>query len=85
MLMPDVPIGILYERRPLGYQKLAHELNASSINLSINQVNKKLVEEIHKNGLQVWVYTINSLEEFKKMKAMGVDAIFTNFPGRFIS
>lgn len=84
-LMPYVPIGILYEKYPAGYQKLAHELNASSINLSINHVNETLVEEIHQNGWEVWIYTINNLEEFEKMKVMGVDAIFTNFPERFIS
>ncbi|MBE0649831.1 MAG: glycerophosphodiester phosphodiesterase [Bacteroidales bacterium] len=84
-LIPDVPIGILYKRHPNGYQKLAHKLNASSINLSINHVNANLVEEIHQNGLQVWIYTVNSEEEFEKVKAMSVDAIFTNFPERFIS
>lgn len=84
-LIPDVPVGILYERYPKGYQKLARELKASSINLSIDHVNEKLVEEIHQNGLQVWIYTINSVEEFEKMKVMGVDAVFSNFPKHFIS
>ena len=84
-LMPDVPIGILYERDPKGYQKLAQELDAFSINLSINHADKKSIREIHQHRLQVWVYTVNSVEEFERMKALGVDAVFTNFPELFIS
>lgn len=83
-LMPEMPIGILYEHHPIGYQKLAAELQATSINLSIKHVNEKLVQEIHQNGLQLWVYSVNSVEDFEKMKTMGVDAVFTNFPERFI-
>jgi len=83
-LMPDIPIGILYEGRPGGYRKQAPELHASSINLSIKHVNEKLVQEIHQNGLQIWIYTVDRDGEFEKMKALGVDAVFTNFPERFI-
>lgn len=83
-LMSEIPIGILYDRNPAGYQKLAAELHATSINLAIKHVNKKLVQEIHQNGLQVWVYTVNRIEDFETMKAIGVDAIFTNFPESFI-
>ena len=84
-LMPEIAIGILYERYPTGYLKLSEELHASSINLSIKHVNEKRVQEIHQDGLQVWVYTVNSVKDFEKMKAMGVDAVFTNYPERFIS
>ncbi len=84
-LMPEVPIGVLYEHHPEGYLKLAEELHASSINLSIKHINEKLVQEIHQNDLQVWIYTVNSEEDFKAMQAMGVDAVFTNYPERFIS
>jgi glycerophosphoryl diester phosphodiesterase len=83
-LIPEVPIGILYERSPAEYQKLASYLEATSINLSIKHINKKLVQDIHQSGLQVWIYTVNSVEDFEAMKAIGVDAVFTNFPERFI-
>ena len=84
-LMPEIPIGILYEGIPAGFQKLARELQATSINLSIKHINENRVQEIHQNGLQVWIYTVNQLEDFEKIKAMGVDAVFTNYPERFIS
>lgn len=83
-LMPELPIGILYERPPAGFQKLAEELHASSINLSRKHVSENLIREIHRHGLQVWVYTVNSMNEFEGLKAMGVDAVFSNFPEYFI-
>lgn len=84
-LMPEVPIGILYEGHPVGYLKLAEELHAASINLSIKHVNEKLVGEIHQNGLHVWIYTVNHMEDFEAMKMISVDAVFTNYPELFIS
>lgn len=83
-LMPKVPIGILYPGSPSKYPNLAGELNAASINLSIKFVGERLIQEIHQNGLQVWVYTVNSVEDFEKMKALDVDAVFTNYPERFL-
>lgn len=83
-LMPEIPIGILYHHHPTGYQKLAAELHATSINLSIKHVNEKLVQEIHQNELQVWVYTVNSIEDFEKMEGMDVDAVFTNYQESFL-
>ncbi len=83
-LMPQLPIGILYESHPAGYRNLSRELGAFSINLSIDHIHKKRLDEIHQNGLQVWVYTVNREDEYEKMKALGIDAVFTNFPERFI-
>ena len=83
-LIPRVRIGVLYEIFPFNYQKLAREMNAFSINFSVDFCEKDLIAGIHKNGLEAWVYTVNEPKIFEKLKAMGVDAVFTNYPDRFL-
>jgi len=43
---------------------------------------KKLVNEAHKSGLKVHVWTVDKKNMIEKMKEMGVDGITTNFPDR---
>ncbi len=83
-LLPRVRIGILYEHLPDEFQSLSRDMNAFSINFSVDACSKQKVDIIHKNGVEAWVYTVNKPEVFKKMKAMGVDAVFTNNPDRFL-
>jgi glycerophosphoryl diester phosphodiesterase len=83
-LLPRVRTGILYERLPNDFLTLAHDVDAFSINLSVDACSKQNIEMIHQNGLEAWVYTINEPAAFQAMKAMGVDAVFTNNPDRFL-
>jgi glycerophosphoryl diester phosphodiesterase len=43
-----------------------------------NQVSREAIEDAHKKGLKVWVYTINDAEEANRLLDMGVDGIITN-------
>jgi len=83
-LLPRVRIGILYEHLPNEFQSLSRGMNAFSINFSVDACSKQKVDIIHKNGFEAWVYTVNDTEVFEKLKAMGVDAVFTNNPEQFI-
>ena len=40
------------------------------------------VQQLHKMGMQVVPWTINTTEEMRKVKAMGVDGIITDYPNR---
>ena len=79
---PDISIAALIEAIPLNYSDLALELNADYINLSQDFVNKEFVEHAHNNGLKVLVYTVNDYSDIKRIKNMGVDGIFSNYPER---
>jgi glycerophosphoryl diester phosphodiesterase len=46
-----------------------------------NRVSKRFVEEAHKRGLKVWVYTINDPAAANKLLDMGVDGLITNNTG----
>ncbi len=83
-LAPDFPIGILYHFYPRHFVMLAKKLKAHSINVSFSALSSTLVNKIHSHNLEVWVYTVNTIEQYDKVERLGVDAVFTNFPKLFV-
>ncbi|MDP2683905.1 MAG: glycerophosphodiester phosphodiesterase family protein [bacterium] len=81
-ILPQINIGVIYNKVPNDYIKLAQKLNAYSINLSQEFITQKLIDDIHNHGLKVLVYTVNHNEDIKKIKSMGIDGIFSDYPDR---
>jgi len=78
----DFFIGALTACYPLDYAKFAEQLKAFSVHLDVDFISKHFVEDAHKRGLKVYVYTVDELDDIRAMKALGVDGIFSNFPTR---
>lgn len=53
-------------------------LDLYSINIDRKLANKELVKIAHDNNIKVFVYTVNDIEEAKKIIEYGVDGIFTD-------
>ncbi len=77
-----VPLGILFKRSARRFAKLAAELGAVAIHPHIRFTNRRLVDRAHASGLKVFVYTANRPRDIARMKALGVDGVFTDFPER---
>ena len=79
-----------YKRAPLywfgeiDWTYALNTLEAVGINPSLRMVTQEMVDEAHGRDLEVWVYTVNEQSDIKKMRNMGVDAIFTNYPDRAV-
>lgn len=77
--------GALFSRRsrqePLA---AARKLNAWSINLDLDNVNPAIVHAAHSAGFKVLVFTVNKPEDIARMRELGVDGIFTNYPDRVL-
>ena len=56
------------------------EIGVESLNLDMKQVNARIVSQCHDRGLKVFVYTVNKLQDVLRLKKIGVDGVFTNFP-----
>jgi glycerophosphoryl diester phosphodiesterase len=56
------------------------ELEAESLNLSARQVTARVVKAAHDRGFKVLVYTVNAPQERDRLRRLGVDGIFTNYP-----
>ncbi|MFA6364979.1 MAG: glycerophosphodiester phosphodiesterase family protein [Candidatus Paceibacterota bacterium] len=81
-LNSNIKIGAIITGIPIGFAEFAQKVNADSVNLCIEFISKEFVEDAHKKGLNVFVWTVNDRDDIEKMKQLGVDGIFSNFPDR---
>jgi len=77
-----IPIAVLTDTTPLNAISVAKKLNAVAINPNYKLLNKNTVNEIKKEGLKIFPYTVNSLSDIDKMKTFRVDGIITDYPER---
>ena len=81
-LSPNIKIGALIVGIPIGFAEFAEKLNAHSVNLCVEFINQEFVDDAHKRGMKVYVWTVNDADEIRRMKSLGIDGIFSNFPDR---
>jgi len=77
---PEFLIGALTSCIPLDYAKFAQDLNAYAVNVKIDSINQKFVNDAHQRGLKIFVYTVDHKADIKAMRDLCVDGIFSNFP-----
>lgn len=76
-----VRLGPLFSE-PADYISIAGSLGAYSINIASRLVDEDVAARAHSAGLKIFVYTVNSRREIERMRALGVDGIFTDRPDR---
>lgn len=81
-LLPEVPIAVLLCGVPLDWAACASELQARALNQSSEFVDARLVADAKARGLKVNVYTVNDIDEYHRLAAMGIDGVFTDVPDR---
>ena len=81
-LNPKVRLGILIARPTTRFARFAKKINAYSVNASIDLINKNFINNVHKKGLKVFVWTVNDFKEIEIMKSLEVDGIFSDFLDR---
>lgn len=83
-LHPDVPIGLL--GNPPSEDAVWNDISryADAINPSHSNVDQATVDEIHRRGFEVSVYTVNDTTRAAELIAMGVDGIITDQPARLL-
>jgi len=76
----ELAIGALTACIPLDYCEFATQLGAMSVHCDRAFIDDKMILDAHQRGLEVFVYTVNDQREALRLKALGVDGIFCNFP-----
>ncbi len=78
--MPKIPVGVIFDGIPLGYAKYAQAIKAYSLHLSIEFINKEIVDDAHRRGIKVFCWTLKEADEIERMCKLGVDGLFVNDP-----
>ncbi len=77
-LCPSVRISPIICCHPVSLASLAEEMGAWSLNLKREYISREIVEDAHKRGIKVLVFTVNYPDELEKLKKLNVDGVFTN-------
>ncbi|MGH9805415.1 MAG: glycerophosphodiester phosphodiesterase [Candidatus Acidiferrales bacterium] len=83
-LRPRAATGLLARRPmrdPVGALRRA---GARALVLHHTAVNAKLTEQAQRAGFAVWVWTVNRERDLRRMLALGVDAVITDYPEKLL-
>jgi len=75
-------IGVLVARRPMSLKKIAERFRAKSIHIPLRIATQRFVDKAHAAGLKVYVFTVNTPDEIQRLRNLGADGVFTDFPDR---
>jgi glycerophosphoryl diester phosphodiesterase len=81
-LAPSIRTCALIAGIPVSLASIATEANAWAINPCIQHINQGLVDDAHRRGLRVIVWTANHPTDIAKAKKLGVDGIISDYPDR---
>ncbi len=80
---PEISIGILISEVPLENVEFTGKADVSSVHVCAKVIDRKFIEDAHQRGMKVFVWTVNHPQEIKRVKTLGVDGIFSDFPDLF--
>jgi glycerophosphoryl diester phosphodiesterase len=76
----NVRTGVIIASRPVKPVQLALDAESNALFPKHVYVDREMVLEAHENGLPVYPWTVDTLEELKRLIEMQVDGVVTNKP-----
>jgi glycerophosphoryl diester phosphodiesterase len=78
-------LGVLWEADPIPMAlRVAERVGARALHVRKDAATPETIATARAAGLETRVWTVNALEEFEHFAACGADAVFTDFPERFL-
>jgi len=65
-------------------REVVERVGARAVHIRKGRGDAEAVREAHTAGLRIRVWTVNNSRDFARLAAAGADAIFTDFPERFL-
>ena len=84
--IPDarIPIGLLLARPTHLCWFNARRVRAVAVNVALRYATRAFIEEAHRRGLRVCVYTVNDPADIARLREWGADGVFTDYPERAV-
>jgi glycerophosphoryl diester phosphodiesterase len=81
-LAPGAPTMALLDSVPVHPTAFARDAAVSHVGIGIDCVSAEFVSALHREGLRVFVYTVNEPSDIMWVRSLGVDGIISDFPER---
>ncbi len=79
---PYALVAPLIEGIPYNGAILASQLQAYSLHLSLSFLTQEIIDDAHRRGIKVYVYTVDNPQDITMLYSMGIDGIFSNYPDK---
>ena len=80
---PEAKLMVLHHRRlPRDPVADVVAVHASHVGLHFSSISPLLLQTFHNLGQRVFVYTVNEVDDIRRMRDIGVDGIVSDFPDR---
>jgi glycerophosphoryl diester phosphodiesterase len=82
---PNLLLGFLTGDRKASFEENINQLgfNPTFYNPEYKLADAELVRKSHAKGIRITPWTVNELQEMKRLKNLGVDGIITDYPNLF--
>ena len=84
-LNPNIKTGILIGQKSIDPLERLRQVRADAISMRHTLVNKRLVERLHQNNIELTVWVVNEPRDVSRAIELGVDTIGTDKPDLVIS
>jgi glycerophosphoryl diester phosphodiesterase len=79
-LAPDVTVGLLFGSRPTEAAIADAATWAEQVNPALGAIDEATVDQIHAQGMEAHVWTVNAGQDMRRAIRWEVDGIITNYP-----
>jgi len=84
-LNPNIKTGILIGQKLIDPLERLRQVRADAVSMRHTLVNKRLVERLHQNNIELTVWVVNEPRDVRRAVELGVDIIGTDKPDLVIS
>jgi len=84
-LNPNIKTGILIGQKLIDPLERLRQVRADAVSMRHTLVNKRLVERLHQNNIELTVWVVNEPRDVRRAIELGVDIIGTDKPDLVIS
>jgi len=82
-ILPGLRVGMRIRFLPLHLAIFPKRIKAYSVSLNYKYFVKKIfIDNLKKRGIKIFAYVVNDKKSMEKMRRMGVDGIFSDYPDR---
>ena len=79
---PETRVGVLVYDNLDDALRVATEVGAYSINPFHHKIDESFINRSHKLNLKVYPWTVNNVEEIRRVLGFGVDGVISDYPDR---